>query len=82
MGGKRTVRLLALVAGLAGAASLQGCAVVTGPYAAERAPVTSHSMVTRFDKRFYNADGTMPTGGGSALYMPRTRERGLFFFRY
>jgi hypothetical protein len=82
MDGKAAVRAVALVAGLAGSAMLQGCAVVTGPYAAERAPLTSHSMVTRFDKRFYNADGTMPSGGGSALYMPRTRERGLFFFRY
>lgn len=82
MDGKRTVGALALVAGLAGSALLQGCAVVTGPYAAERAPVTSHSMVARFDKRFYNADGTMPSGGGSALYVPRARERGLFFFNY
>ena len=82
MSGTETVRLLAAVVALTGSALLQGCAVVTGPYAAERAPVSSHSMVTRFDKRFYSADGTMPSGGGSALYMPRSRERGLFFFRY
>ncbi|HET9013301.1 MAG TPA: hypothetical protein VFN38_15865 [Gemmatimonadaceae bacterium] len=72
-----------LVAGvaLAGVALLQGCAVVTAPYVAERAPVASHSMVTRFDKRFLRADGSTPTGG-SSLYMPRPRERGLFYFRY
>jgi hypothetical protein len=75
-------RLGALAVAIAGSALLQGRAVVTGPYVAERAPVTSHSMLTRFDKRFYNADGTAPSGGGSSLYMPRTRERGAFFFQY
>jgi hypothetical protein len=75
--GRRHVIGFALVA----AALLQGCAVVTGPYAAERAPVASHSMVTRFDKRFLRADGTRPTGA-SALYMPRERERGPFYFQY
>jgi hypothetical protein len=74
--------MLALGVALVGSALLQGCAVVTGPYAAERSPVMSHSMVTRFDKRFYNADGTRPTGGGSSLYMPRTRDSGPFYFRY
>jgi hypothetical protein len=38
-------------------------------------------MVTRFDKRFLNADGSAPSSR-SSLYMPRSRERGLFFFRY
>jgi hypothetical protein len=75
-------RLGALAVVIAGSVLLQGCAVVTGPYAAERAPITSHSMVSRFDKRFYSADGSAPSGGGSSLYMPRTRERGAFFFRY
>jgi hypothetical protein len=82
MSGHGTARLLALGVALAGAALVQGCAVVTAPYVAERAPVSSHSMVSRFDKRFYNADGTPPSGGGSSLYVPRTRERGMFFFRY
>ena len=75
-------RLGALAVAIAGSALVQGCAVVTAPYVAERAPVSSHSMLTRFDKRFYNADGSMPSGGGSSLYMPRTRERGAFFFHY
>jgi hypothetical protein len=78
----RKGRMGALALAMAGAALLQGCAAVTGRYVAERAPVTSHSMVTRFDKRFYSADGSAPSGGGSALYMPRARERGAFFFRY
>ena len=82
MSGKGTARLLALGVAMAGATVVQGCAVVTAPYVAERAPVSSHSMVTRFDKRFYNADGTAPSAGGSSLYMPRARERGLFYFRY
>ena len=77
----KKARLAAVAVAIAGSALLQGCAVVTGPYAAERAPVTSHSMVSRFDKRFLNADGTRPTGA-SSLYMPRTREQGSFFFRY
>jgi hypothetical protein len=74
-------RWTALAVAIAGSALLQGCAVVTGPYAAERAPVTSHSMVSRFDRRFLNADGSRPSGA-SSLYMPRTREGGTFFFRY
>lgn len=81
MDGQARARVLAAAVGLMGAALLQGCAVVTAPYVAERAPVASHSMVTRFDKRFLRADGTAPTGG-SPLYMPRSRERGLFYFRY
>jgi hypothetical protein len=72
----------ALAIAIAGAALLQGCAVVTGPYVAERAPVSSHSMLSRYDKRFYSADGSAPKSGGSPLYMPRTRERGAFFFQY
>lgn len=81
MDGHAKVRVLAASMALAGSALLQGCAVVTAPYVAERAPVANHSMVTRFDKRFLRADGTAPTGG-SPLYMPRARERGLFYFRY
>jgi len=81
MNGTGKARLLALGVALAGSALLQGCAVVTRPYVAERAPVSSHSMVGRFDKRFLQADGTRPTGG-SSLYMPRARERGMFYFRY
>jgi hypothetical protein len=82
MDGNGKVRMLAIGVALAGSALLQGCAVVTAPYVAERSPTTSHSMVSRFDKRFYSADGTAPSGGGSSLYMPRTRESGMFFFRY
>ena len=78
---KGNARLLALGVALAGSVVLQGCAVVTGPYGAERAPMASHSMVSRFDKRFLQADGTMPSRA-STLHMPRTRERGLFDFRY
>ena len=75
-------RVGALAMAIAGAALLQGCAVVTAPYAAERAPVSGHSMLSRFDKRFYSADGSAPSGGGSSLYMPRARESGMFYFRY
>lgn len=75
-------RIGAVAVAIAGAVLVQGCAVVTAPYVAERAPVSSHSMLSRFDKRFYNADGSAPTRGGSSLYMPPARERGAFFFRY
>jgi hypothetical protein len=53
---------------------------VTGPYVAERAPVNGYSMVTRFDKRFLNADGTRPSGA-STLRMPRQRTYSPFYFR-
>jgi hypothetical protein len=75
-------RLGALAVAIVGAALLQGCAVVTAPYVAERAPVSSHSMLTRFDKRFYSADGSGPMTSRSSLYMPRARESGAFFFHY
>ena len=81
MKGKINVRLLALAAGIGASALLQGCAVVTGPYVAERAPVSSYSMVTRFDKRFLNADGTQRSGA-SPLRMPRERSYSPFYFRY
>ena len=73
-------RLGALAAAIAGAALLQGCAVVTAPYVAERAPVSNHISRLTFDRSFYNADGTPPSTRGSSLYMPRTRETGAFFF--
>ena len=82
MSGNGTARLVALGVALAGAALVQGCAVVTAPYMAERAPVSSHSMVSRYDKSHYNADGTAPSPRHSTLYMPRGRESGMFFFRY
>jgi hypothetical protein len=81
MNRKTTARLLAFGAIIGASALLQGCAVVTGPYAAERAPVTSYSMVTRFDKRFLSADGS-PRSSASPLRMPRERQRSAFYFRY
>jgi hypothetical protein len=75
------IRLASVALAVAGAALLQGCAVVTGPYVAERAPLTSHSMVTRFDKRFLSADGSATTSR-STLYMPRSQPRGGFYFMY
>jgi hypothetical protein len=77
----RKARLAALAVAIAGSALLQGCAVVTGPYMADRASVTSHSMLSRYDKRFLNADGSRPSGA-SSLHMPRVREQGALFFRY
>ena len=81
MNGKTTARLLAFGAIVGAAAMLQGCAVVTGPYVAERAPVSSYSMVTRFDKRFLNADGTQRSTA-SSLRMPRERRSSPFYLRY
>jgi hypothetical protein len=82
MGRIGSARLLALGIALAGATLVQGCAVVTAPYMAERSPVSGHSMVSRYDKSHYNADGTAPSSRHSTLYMPRARESGTFFFRY
>jgi hypothetical protein len=81
MNGKTSMRLLAFGAAIGASALLQGCAVVTGPYVAERAPVNGYSMVTRFDKRFLNADGTRPSGA-STLRMPRQHTYSPFYFRY
>jgi hypothetical protein len=81
MNGKTTARLLAISAMIAASVLLQGCAVVTGPYVAERAPVSSYSMVTRFDKRFLTADGTHRSSA-SSLRMPRQRTNSPFYFRY
>ena len=78
---KTSMRLLAVGAAIGTSVLLQGCAVVTGPYVAERAPVSSYSMVTRFDKRFLNADGTQRSGA-SSLRMPRQRAYSPFYFRY
>ncbi|NUR33450.1 MAG: hypothetical protein HOQ30_05505 [Gemmatimonadaceae bacterium] len=75
-------RLGALAAAIAGAALLQGCAVVTAPYVAQRAPVTSHISRAPFDRSFFNADGTPPSPRESSLYMPPTRDQGPFFFRF
>ena len=69
-------RRLAIMVALGGMALLQGCAVVTGPFVPDRAPSTSHSMVSRFDKL------RSQSMGGSSLHMPRTRESGLFYLRY
>jgi hypothetical protein len=71
---------LVIAAALIGFATLQGCAVVTGVYVPDRSPTTSHSMVSRFDKRF-----SQPVGGtsvSSSLHMPRERPAGLFYLRY
>jgi hypothetical protein len=77
-------RLVALVVTLAGAAALEGCAVTTGVYVPDRSPVVSHSMLSRFDRRF-DMRYAEPTGGlatGSALHMPRQRPSGALFFHY
>ena len=77
------LRLGALALAVGGAALLQGCAVVTAPYVAQRSAVTSnHISRLTFDRSFYNADGTPPTTRGSSLYMPRERESGSLFFRF
>ena len=81
MNGKSSMRLLAYGAAIAVAALLQGCAAVTGPYVAERSPVSSYSMVTRFDKRFLNVDGTRRSGA-TPLRMPREHTYSPFYLRY
>lgn len=76
MKGTLNMRLLATVIGLAGLALVQGCAVVTGPYVPDRSSVSSRSMVSHYDVL------RQQSSGGSPLHMPRTRERGIGFFRY
>ena len=73
-------RRLAIAAALVGFALLQGCAVVTGIYVPDRAPTTSHSMVSKFDVlRSQSVGGSSVS---SSLHMPRGRESGLFYLRY
>ena len=84
MDGRSTLKVIALTVTLVGAAALQGCAVTTGVYVPDRSPVVSHSMLSRFDKRF-DMRYAEPTGGaatGSALHMPRERQMGALYFHY
>jgi hypothetical protein len=73
----------AVIATLAacGMALLSGCAVVTGPYAAQRAPnaSSSRSMVSRFDLTQQSS-----MGGRSFSYPARANARAddLFSYRY
>jgi hypothetical protein len=78
------VRLVALAVALLGAGALQGCAVTTGVYVPDRSPIVSHSMLSRFDKRF-DMRYAEPTGGvatGSALHMPHQQPSGALFFHF
>jgi hypothetical protein len=78
------VKLIALSVALMGAAALHGCAVTTGLYVPDRSPVVSHSMLSRFDKRF-DMRYAEPTGGvatGSALHMPQPQPTGVLFFHF
>ena len=84
MHGRSKLKLVGLAAALVGASVLQGCAVTTGLYVPDRAPLASHSMLSRFDKRF-DMRYAEPTGGvatGSALHMPRERQTGALYFHY
>ena len=77
-------RVVALAVALAGAALLQGCAVTTGVYVPDRSSLASHSMLSRFDKRFdmrYSPYSSTPSTG-SALHMPRERQGGVLYFHY
>lgn len=78
------VRLVALMVALVGAVALEGCAVTTGVYVPDRAPIVSHSMLSRFDRRF-DMRYAEPTGGvatGKALHMPQQPPTGVLFFHY
>jgi hypothetical protein len=72
-------RRLVIAVALAGLAVLQGCTVVTGRYVPDRAPTTSHSMVSRFSVLHFSNGGS---SASAALHMPRERESGLFYLRY
>ena len=84
MHGKLKLKVVALTVALFGAAVLQGCAVTTGVYVPDRSPIVSHSMLSRFDKRF-DMRYAEPTGGlatGSALHMPQRQPTGALFFHF
>lgn len=67
---------LMLAAMLSAMAVGQGCAATTGPYYAARAPIASHSMLSRFDVLHSQSVG------GSPLRMPAPRETGPMYFRF
>ena len=78
------LKLVAMAVALVGAAVIQGCAVTTGVYVPDRSAVVSHSMLSRFDRRF-DMRYAEPTGGvatGSALHMPRQDPAGVLFFHF
>jgi hypothetical protein len=78
------VKVVALALALVGAAALEGCAVTTGVYVPDRSPVVSHSMLSRFDRRF-DMRYAEPTGGlatGKALHVPQQQPTGVLFFHF
>jgi hypothetical protein len=78
------VKVVAMVVALVGVTALEGCAVTTGVYVPDRSPVVSHSMLSRFDKRF-DMRYAEPTGGlatGKALHLPSQQPSGVLFFHY
>jgi len=78
------VRVIALTVALTGAAALEGCAITTGAYVPDRSPIVSHSMLSRFDKRF-DMRYAEPTGGlatGKALHVPYQQPTGVLFFHF
>ena len=49
MNSRTSGRLIALACALAGSALLQGCAIATGPYLAQRGSNANRSMVSNYD---------------------------------
>ncbi len=76
--------LVALGAALLGMSALQGCAVTTGRYVADRSPTVSYSMVGRFDRSrdMRYAEPTRGLATGSALHLPAERQTGALFFHF
>ena len=78
------VRVIAFTVALTGAAVLEGCAVTTGVYVPDRSPIASHSMLSRFDRRF-DMRYAEPTGGlatGKALHLPYQQPTGALFLHF
>lgn len=78
MSTRGTIRLAALIAAVV---VVQGCAVTTGRYAPDRAPVASHSMVSRYNAR-YQSTQSYGVAAGSALHVPRRQSYSRYFFDY
>lgn len=80
---ERTVRRsVGVAAALTAAALVQGCAVTTGRYVADRPSATNHSMLSRFDARFEQVQSYATPATGSSLHIPRPRTYSRYLFSY
>ncbi len=77
MTGNTNRRVVALTCALIGTALVQGCAVTTGPFVAQRSTISNASMTSRFDVLHQQS------AGSGVFHMRTVSDRGgLFDYKY